>query len=216
MRRVIMRIAPLLLLAFTACHTELPTTDDPAPASVRERLETEETRLFVADAASTGTIMAHRRVAGAGWQSGLVDLRIETGEVVATADASGAITLERFSINIAPIDIPREVFDRDAQITNVRVELVEPVTMTAAWTSDDEAHATASLDLRLRWAITLDGSTLSLGEPELPPVGIELALGGDGELVHAELRAHAPGEVWGWAGIIRFEDLSLDLGAATP
>lgn len=193
----------------------MPSEPDAPPASVRERLETTETRIMISAEDSAGSITAQRRIAGAGWEAGLVDLAIETGELVATADADGTVRIERLGVSLAPIDIPRAVFDKPAQLTHVRIGLAAPASLATTWTSDDDVRATASLELTMSWAITIDGSTALLGEPDLPPVPVELVLSGTGERVVAELRAHAPGEVWSWATLLKFEDLSLVLGGAT-
>ena len=81
------------------------------------------------------------------------------------------------------------------------------------WTSENEAHLTAMLDLTLSWELSLNGSPTRLGSPALPPIPVEIVLTGDGSHVAAEIRAHAPGELWTWAGLIRLGELELVLGA---
>jgi hypothetical protein len=171
--------------------------------------------MMFSTADSAGTITAQRRIAGDQWETGLVDLTLDQGEVVASADATGAITIEKLSFTLAPIAIPREVFDRDAAFTNVRVELAEPTVATTTWIDDDQATLRASLALELSWALRIDNSTSSLGSPELPPVSVEVELMGDGSFVHADVRAAAPGEVWSWASVLKLQDLSLVLAADT-
>ena len=69
------------------------------------------------------------------------------------------------------------------------------------------------LDITLSWTLTLGGSPAPLGSPKLPPVPVEIVLTGDGQHVTAELRAHASGELWSWAGLIKLSELSLVVGA---
>ncbi|MBA3818056.1 MAG: hypothetical protein H0X17_04145 [Deltaproteobacteria bacterium] len=211
-----MRAGLLLLFASAACNTQRVDPPDAAPASVHERLREGDTRLLLSPRESAGTITAQRKIAGGTWEVGLVDLVVDNGELVASADATGAITIERFSVALAPIAIPPAVFGRDASLSNVRAELEAPVVVTTSWIDDDEARATATFDLAFSWALTVEGSTAQLGAPDLPPVTVELGLTGDGTVVHAELRATATGELWSWAGLVKLGDLHLIVGADTP
>lgn len=182
---------------------------------MREHLETEDARLLIAPATSAGSITAERR-AHDGWHAGLVDLSIETGELVVGADGDGVITLEKLGVWLGPIEIPPSVFGNEAQLTRVRLELPRPQRLVVTWTGDDEARIATELELELSWALTVDGSTTSLGAPDLPPLPLDLVLTGNGARVHAEVRAQSPGELWSWADLVRLEDLSLILDAATP
>jgi hypothetical protein len=186
------------------------------PASVRERLVEQPTRLMISTAESAGTITAERRVSGSTWETGLVDLQIDQGEVVASADAAtGNVTIESLSFTLKPIAIPETVFNRAAQLSNVRGVLKAPARVMTAWADDDSAHLGASLDLAFSWALTVDSNTIDLGEPDLPPVSIDIELTGDGSFVHADVKAGAAGELWSWAGLIKLEDLHLVLAAET-
>ena len=208
-----MRHGLFLLLLGSACNTDLPAPADLAPASVRERLD-DQTRLPVAASGSGGSITAQRHVAGAEWVGGQVDLQIENGELVVSSDAPGALTLEAMQVTFKPLQIPAGVFGgKDAQLTHVRIDLKHELRAPAQWVSDDEVHLIANLDLGLAWELTLDGNPAPLGSPKLPLVPVELVLTGDGEHVSAELRAHAPGELWSWAGLVKLSELELRLGA---
>lgn len=212
-----MRTATLVLLLCAACNPEVDgSADQPPPASVRERLEAGETRLLLSAADSAGTITARRKVAGGAWAVGLADLAVDHGELVTSADATGAITLDRLAITFAPIAIPPGVFGGDAAFTNVRAVLAKPATGTTAWVDDDEAHATVTLELDVSWALTIGGGTIQLGSPRLPPVTLAVDLTGTGAFVHADIRATALGELWSWADLVKLEDLQLILGADTP
>lgn len=203
----------LLILAFTGCASSTVQPGD-APASVRERLESADTRLFVSGAESGGSISAARRISG-GWSSGTVDLTIESGELVASCDADGRLTIERVGLWLGPIEIPSTVLGHGAQLTKVHLQVDKPLTIAATWDGDDAARATTALDLGLSWELSVDGSSSPLGAPNLPAIPIELALTGDGDHVRAELRAHASGVVWSWADLVRLEELDLVLAAAT-
>jgi hypothetical protein len=204
-------LAPLV----AACAASAPPSDNP-PASVRERLETEPTRLLMSSADSAGTITAELRD-HTGWQSGLVDLQVSDGELVVSADASGALTVERFGLGLEPIAIPDSVFGNPAEMKNVRLALAEPAPIAApVWSSDDDAvTASASVSLTLTWALAVDGSTIPLGSPSLPPVPVDLSLTGDGTIVHGEVRVQQQGELWSWADLVKLENLSLVLSAST-
>ena len=201
-----------LLFVLSACSTQLGEPPAPPPATVRERL-VEPTRLQVAAAESGGAVTAERKV-GTGWETGLVDLGIENGELIVSSDANDALTVDGMQIVFKPLDIPQGVFgDTHAQLTNVRLELVNEHRASAVWTSDNEVHLTAMLDITLHWTLSLNGSPAPLGSPMLPKVPVEIVLTGDGEQVSSEIRAHAPGELWSWAGLIKLSELQLSLGA---
>ncbi|MDQ3301427.1 MAG: hypothetical protein M3619_33005 [Myxococcota bacterium] len=212
-----MRIATVLFLVCAACNSEGDGPPDrPPPASVRERVEAGETRLQISAADSAGTITARRKVAGGAWEVGLADLAIDHGELVISADAAGTITLDRLAFTFAPIVIPPGVFAYDAALTNVRARLAKPARAMTRWVDDDEAHTTVTLELDVSWALTIDGGTLQLGSPDLPPITIHADLTGTGAFVHADVRASAIGELWSWADLVKLEDLNLIVRADTP
>ena len=217
-RRVIMRAGTLFVLVLAAAVTTTTacTTAPAGPAgSVRERLETaDSTELAVATEASAGSITAKRRSAGQ-WVAGFVELIVERGDLVVTADERGAITLERLAVDLGPIEIPESVLGYPAQLTDVHVEAKQPVRVMTSWTGNDEALATAPVDLALTWSLTIDGRSSPLGAPVLTDVPIELALTGNGRIIHAEARVLSPGIVWSWADLVKLEDLSLILAATT-
>lgn len=165
--------------------------------------------------ASAGTITAQRRVAGDMWETGLVDLRFDQGEVIASANADGKITIDSLSFTLHPIAIPRSVFNRDAWFSNVRAVLMSPASAETTWTDDNEARVRATLDVKLSWAITIETSTSPLGSPDLPPLTVDVDVTGDGAFIHAGVRALAAGELWSWANVIALHDLNLVLAADT-
>jgi hypothetical protein len=166
---------------------------------------------------SAGTITVQRRLGGGAWEAGLVDLAIDQGEIVASADpVTGEITIERLSFQLEDIAIPASVFNREASLSKVRAELMAPVQVETAWSSDDAAHLTASLDLSFSWALTVNGSTAELGAPDLPPVQLQIDVTGNGSTVHVDVDAGASGELWSWAGLVKLEDLRLVLSGVTP
>jgi len=209
-----MRSALLLLLACSACNPQVPAPGEaPSPASVQERL-LDDTRLLLSSADSAGSLTAERHVQE-GWMAGLVDLAIDNGELVVTADDE-TLTITTLAVGFQPLDIPVEVFGGHmAQIKDLRVELAHPVIAPATWRSKDEVHVNANLDVKLTWALAIDGSPAPLGSPKLPPVPVELVVTGDGEHVHAEVHASAAGELWSWASLVRISDLALILDASS-
>ncbi len=209
-----MRYGLFLLLVTSACNTDVSAPTAAPPASVRERLE-DLTRLQVDAARSGGAITAERHVSGGEWMGGLVDLQIENGELLISSDAPGALTVDGMQITFKPLQIPAGVFGgKDAQLTHVRIDLKNELRAPARWVGDDEVHVDANLDITLSWELTLDGSPAPLGSPKLPLVPVEVVLTGNGEHVSAELRAHAPGELWSWAGLVKLSELQLILSAS--
>lgn len=206
-----MRLPLVLTLLLSACSADLAGAPVTA-ASVHERLD-ERTALHIDTAEAVGTIMVERKITG-GWEPTLVDLAIENGELIVSSDASDAVTIEGLQLSFAPFDVPPGIFGGDrAQLTDVRVELVGRQRVPAVWTSDNDAHLTAKLDLTLSWTLLLDDTPAPLGAPRLPQVPVEIALTGDGQHVSAGLRVDAPGEVWDWAGLLRLSALQLTLDA---
>lgn len=211
-----MRASALLLVSFAACNSEMADSPESAPASVHERLVESETRLLLSPSDSAGAITVERKVAGGGWEAGLADLKVDQGEVVATADpTSGDITIEKLSIALEPIEIPKSVFNREASLSHVRAELAAPSLVKTTWLDANTAHLTATLDLDFSWSLTVEGNTSGLGAPDLPPLTLEIDVTGDGEVVHADVHAGAGGELWSWAGLLKLSDLSLTLAAET-
>ena len=209
-----MRYGLLLLLVSSACNTDLAGPPEVSPpATVRERLE-DQTQLLVTASASGGAITAERHVAGGEWMGGTVDLLIENGELLVSSDAPNALTVDGLQVSFKPLQIPAGVFGgRDAQLTHVRIDLKNDLRAAAEWVTDNEVHLQANLDLALSWELTLDGTPAPLGSPKLPLVPVEIVLTGDGEHVTAEVHAHAPGELWSWAGLVKLSELQLVLGA---
>ena len=212
-----MRSGILLLLVLSACNAQIVDSPDSQPASVRERLTDQKTRLLWTAADSAGTITVMRRLGGGTWETGLADLKIDQGEVVASADpATGTVTIEKLSVVLEDIAIPPSVFNREASLSHVRAELTAPALVTTRWIDDDEAELSTSLDLAFSWALTVEGNTAELGSPDLPPVSLRFHVTGDGSFVHVDVDAGAAGELWSWAGLVKLQDLNLVLRGETP
>lgn len=209
-----MRTTLLLVLAFlsiSAACTDNPRDAASPELTLRDRLEADDTRLFVTSDRSAGSIRAERLV-GHAWETGLVDLHLTTGELVVRA-AGGALAIEHFALSLAPIDIPATITGHFAQLVDVRAELRRPVLTPITWSTDDtSATATAKLELELGWAIAVDGTRIDLGAPTLPPLPFELRIDGTADRPHAELRLRASGEVWSWASVVRLLNLFLLVG----
>jgi hypothetical protein len=141
---------------------------------------------------------------------------IEGGAFVGSVDAAGRLAVEDFEVSVAPIEIPEEVFNKPAQLSDVRVRLAEPVTGAIAWSSEDDATATLTLDLDLDWAIAVNGGKTPLGTQHLPPIAIDVTFTGAGDHVDATVGLAASGELWNWAGLLELTRLQLAVTAATP
>ncbi|HLL23409.1 MAG TPA: hypothetical protein VK427_14830 [Kofleriaceae bacterium] len=211
-----MRLACLLVLLVSACTTEPANPASEAHVeSVRDRLARGSTRLLLSREDSAGTITARRKIIG-GWQTGLVDLAIDQGALVVSADPeTGGITIEALSLTLEDIPIPRDVFDRPAWLSHARAMLAAPARVATTWITHDDAHLETELELTVSWALTVDGITAELGGPQLPAVRVAIELGGNGGFVHAHVKAGALGELWSWAGLVKLEDLNLVLTADT-
>lgn len=206
-----MLLASTMVLA--ACTTAAPTTES-GYDSVRDRLEDGPQRLFVGSEGSTGTVTA-RRWTDAGWVEGITPLAITSGEVRAKVDSRGKLGLDAFEVAVGPIDIPEEVFNKPAQLQDVKVKLASMVSADTHWTSDDEATATLKLKLDLEWSIAINGGRTPLGTQHLPEITVDMTLVGDGDHVDATFGLAAAGELWSWAGLIEMTKLELALSAET-
>jgi len=198
-----------IFLALAACAHG--TSD---PDSVRGRLESDTTELSVSTGSSAGSLTAQRRTSD-GWVAGEVALTVNSGQLVASADARGQIAIQHLEVELGPISIPKSVLGYEAQLTGIHLQADRPAGVVTTWTDDDEAHATAQLELALTWSLTIDGKTSPLGAPKMPAVPVELAFTGDGEAVHAEARVLSTGMFWSWADLVKLEDLHLSLAATT-
>lgn len=206
------------LLALTLFATACTTNASIGPGSydsVRDRLSDAPTRLVIGGAPSTGTVTARRWTAG-GWIEGDTALTVESGELAAGVDSSGAVSLVAFEVGMAPIEIPEEVFKKPAQLSDVKIKLLEAASGAARWSNENnEATARLTLKLDLEWSISVNGGKTPLGAQHLPPVDVDVTLSGDGEYVGATLGLAASGELWNWAGLLQLTHLELQLGAAT-
>lgn len=216
MQRVMMMMRNLLALPLlvTACTQNASPSAGENYGSVRERLADGPTRMYMAGAESTGTVTARRWTSG-GWIEGDSALAIDSGELSATVDSSGILTLRSFEVGVAPIEIPEEVFKKPAQLSDVRIKLTAPASGAATWTGDDTASAKLSMTLDLEWSITVNGGKTPLGSQHLPQIDVDLTLGGDGEYIEASLGLAASGELWNWAGLLELSHIELDLAATT-
>ena len=208
----------LLLLATVTASTGACTSPDPTGtetyASVRDRLEHKPTRLYIGSEGSSGTITAQRWTSD-GWVAGETDVSISGGELRATVNGAGTLELQQFQVSVAPIDIPKEVFQKPAQLKDVKVKLAAATKGETNWSSDDDATVTLTLSLDLDWSIAVNNTQTPLGTQHLPPVPVDIALTGAGDHVDASIGLHAQGELWNWAGLLELTGLELALSGET-
>ncbi len=205
-----------VLAASVACAptADLGTSDDRSYDSVRDRLASDETTLFIGGDDSTGAIVA-RRWSRDGWLDSERAIGVERGALAATLDDDGDLVIVELDVSIEPIEIPVEVFKVPAQITDVRFMLRTPAHAPATWLTDNESISRVSLSLDLQWSLTIGGGKTPLGTQHFPPLDIDVALRGTGDLVEARLGLAARGELWNWAGLLKLVRLDLALSAAT-
>lgn len=207
-----MRYLLVLVLATTAC-TDVPL-GGPHYDSVLARLAEVPTSLYVHDEASSGTVTARRR-GGDGWIAGSTTLAIEHGYLRAALDDDGRLAIDQLEIAIAPIALDG-VFERPAQLQDVRVRLREPVRGDVTWTSVDDASATVDMAFDLDWAITFAGDDpYPLATQHISVDAVAVELGGYGDHVDARLTIDASGELWSWADLVQITDLALSVTAET-
>jgi hypothetical protein len=204
----------LILASATAACTSAAPTGTETFDSVRDRLATNPTRLYIGADGSSGTITAKRWTSD-GWVEGQTPVTISSGELRASVDRTGTLKLEAFEVGVAPIDIPEEVFKKPAQLKDVRVKLTTATSGQTNWSSDDDATVTLTLALDLDWSIAVNATQTPLGTQHLPPVPVDVTLTGAGDHIDASIGLHASGELWDWAGLLKLTGLELALSAET-
>jgi len=204
----------LLASATAACASSNAPSGTESFDSVRDRLATKPTRLYIGSEGSSGTVTA-RRWSADGWIAGDTPVTITSGELRASVDASGTFKLESFEVGVASIQIPEEVFKKPASLEDVKVKLSESAMGQTTWTSNDDASVTLTLSLDLDWAILVNSSKTPLGTQHLPPVPVDVTLTGAGDHIDASIGLHASGELWDWAGLLEITGLELSMSAET-
>ena len=203
-----------LVIFFAASCASASSSAIPTEPSVRDRLAA-PTR-FVIDADATAGSIDAQRWTHDGWQAGTAAIALASGELVVRVDASGALTATAFDLDLDPIEIPEAVFGMPAQLTDVRLLLAsQPPATAARWSTEDAASATIPVELDLAWSIVIAGTGTPLGTQHLPPLPLEIVLGGDGDSPAVRLELHGAGPLWGWAGLLELTKLDLALSGAT-
>jgi hypothetical protein len=221
-RVVRLLVVPLLFIGLVACSTAAPL-GEPSYQSVRERLADGPTRLLVHRANPAGAIVAASWTRD-GWTQAAHVIAIDRGEVeLATTgpideprgELSDELTLSTFELTLAPIPLPSALFKVSAQLTDLRLSLRAPVRSAVSWSGDDALTSRMSVSLDLDWAITIEGGKTPLGTQHLPPMSLEVSIEGKGDVVESSLALTSVGELWNWIGLLKLEDLELELEAAT-
>ena len=209
-----MRTLLALTMFAAACTTSAPPAGEPTYDSVRERMADRPERLWVGTDGSTGSVTA-RRWTPSGWIEGITPLVITNGEMVGHLDSRGTLKLDKLEVAVGPIEIPEEVFNKPAQLVDVKVVLASTVSGETQWNGDDEATAKLTLMLDLEWSIAINGGKTPLGTQHLPPIDVIVTLAGGGDHVDATIALAANGKLWNWAGLLELTGLELAVSAAT-
>ena len=199
-----------LALAGCAASSSFPEAE---PDSVRARLES-STPVVVTPNASSGAVTARRRAA-TGWVEGTTPVGLEGGTLAVSAVGSDLV-VDTFELNLGPIDIPEEVFNKPTQLTKVRLRMRAPTIAIGTWNGDNSVTARPMLDLDLEWALTTSGGTTPLGTQHLPPIPVNVSLAGDGNAFDATLSLASSGStLWKWANLIELTGIELSVAGAS-
>jgi hypothetical protein len=212
MRSVLFPLA-VVSVSLSACAATVEGPTPPPARSVRERLA-ESTALLIAPDHSSGSVTASRRTSN-GWQAGHTAIAIDNGELVASTDPSGSIAIDAFAVAAQPIEIPPDVLGKPAELRDVRLALAGTPAVTTTWIDDDDATASCVVDLDLSWTLVVGTTASPLGTQHLRAIPVDVAFAGDGERVSATIGAHAGGDVWTWADLVKLGDLQLVLDASS-
>ncbi|MEZ4368933.1 MAG: hypothetical protein R2939_22030 [Kofleriaceae bacterium] len=207
-----MKRALLALPLLAAC--DLPASASGSdPELARAQLATAPLAVDVATASSGGAVTARLWADGA-WTEARVELPIVTGSGMVSATDAGELSLDELALELGTIELAPSALGESAQLTDVRVELVEPaLAERTTWLDDDTATAAAMATLRLRWSLVRDGEALPLAPQVLPPMPLSLAVAGDGYGVDLQVGVDGSGPVWAWADVVELEDLALELAS---
>ena len=205
----------LALTLFAAACTSNPPEGAETYDSVRDRMaSTKGAQLYIGHDGSTGSITA-RRWTPTGWVEGVTPVAIESGELAAKLDSKGQLTVEKFMVALAPIEIPEEVFKKPAQLHDVRVSLPAPTTAAVTWSGDNDATGQITVALDFDWSIAVNDGRTPLATQHLPPITVDFMFTGAGDHIDASASLHAMGELWNWAGLLEMTSMKLDVSAAT-
>lgn len=163
--------------------------------------------------ASSGTVQARRWVTDH-WEEAQIQIKIATGDLHLSTDASGALHVDGFSFQLAPVPIPDAVFNQPATFQDARLKQTKSASATATWDGPNAATATVALDVEISWKVETETGGQPFHAP-LPAVPTQLTLGGNGDHVDATLSLRAPGIVWSLAELYELLDASVTLEAAT-
>lgn len=215
MRCVIMRrLALFLFVAATGCATSSVPEGAPTYSSVKDRLA-HPTRFYMDPQPGAGMLTAERYTHD-GWVTGMTPISVTHGDLDASLDKTGKLTVTTLEVDVDPIDIPDSVFGKPAQLRDVRFTLPQPALADVVWSTDNDAEVTLTLALDLDASIAINGPQGSpLGTQHLPPVVITTMLTGAGDHVDAQLSLDAKGTLWNWADLFKLTELQLSVAAGS-
>ena len=141
------------------------------------------------------------------------DLTVIDGEVRVRSSARHTLVLEELRLSVSDIEISSEVIPPSGvTLTDVSVELVEPVEGSLTW-YEDEGYAEITVDVNVQWAlVNSEGRALSLAPQTVEDLtfGITVRKDSRGRVV-AELSAHAQGDVIDWPTVTKIDELDVEL-----
>jgi hypothetical protein len=187
--------------------------DGDAPEGLRELLS-RPTDFTIADAAggSRASVLA---VSLADDVTAAVELSILGGVVTLSLDDQDRVRFHDLLVDAEDVRVSPAIVPPDGLgLTELTMELSEPVSVQVGSQSDDELEADAELGIDVKWAVEVDHGVVNLAPIRLPALAFDFAVHEDGSgRLSVRLAASRPGTFWSWAGIFELRELEMELVA---
>jgi hypothetical protein len=139
-------------------------------------------------------------------------LAIRAGSMTLASTPAGGLAVTALDLSIEDVVVgPSAAPLQGLRLADVGVSLGESAVAPASW-SEQGAVASPALDLRLRWAVVLDGEHKPLADQDLAALSAEVEVTSEPGLV-ASLRIAEAGPVWSFGELLAITDVAAELEA---
>ncbi len=213
--KIVVAVLAGTIAAATGCAFEADDSIVPpgTPTSARDKLESSTT---LAELQPGARLELTSRV-GTDAEPTRVDMQIDEGYVVVSAERDGSLVFTSLDVTIADVVLGEAGGPIEGlHLTGLRGRLAEPVALATTWLDgDQEGFATGPISLLLDWSILTDsGGTTALATQRIDDIDVQLRvlLTADGDLAVETLAVRA-GVFWTWTQQVQLSDLSIEASA---